>query len=115
MRTPKPISERRRAVRVDAELPIRVAHRGYEAEALTINFSNRGVYFYIDKEIPMMTKLDIGIRLPRSKKIIRAKGVVVRKEKNETSGGYFIAAYFSDMKPADRNTWEKFIQSRVQP
>lgn len=114
MRTPKPVLDRRRAVRVDTEFPFRIAHRSYETEAVTVNISTSGVYFCVDKDIPMMTKLDLGISLPKSKKIIRAKGIVVRKEKNENAGGYSIAATFSEIKPADRKALEKFIQSRVR-
>lgn len=115
MRIPKPISERRRAVRVDTELPFRVAHRSYELEAITVNLSSKGVYFRVEKDIPMMTKLHLAILLPGSSKALRAESVVVRKEKDERSGAYFIAAYFSEIKPADRRTLEQFIQSRVQP
>ena len=115
MKFPKPIQERRRAVRLDVELPFRIAHQDYEAEVVTINISHNGFCFRAEKDIPMMTKLNLGVSLPNSKKVIRVQGVVVRKEKDPRTGDFLLAAYISEIKATDQKTLEKFIQSRVRP
>ena len=115
MEIPKPIRDRRRAFRLDCELPFRIGREGYEAEVVTVNVSINGAYFRVGDDIPMMSKLTIRIALPNRKKHVLAKGVVVRKEKDENSGEFFIAVYFSEIKPSDQNSLEKFLQRRAKP
>ena len=115
MKIPKPIGDRRRAFRLNCELPFRIGHQGYESEVVSINLSYTGAYVKVSEDIPMMSKLAISISLPTQKKIIRVKGVVVRKIKDDNSGAYFIAVFFSDIKPADQDKLKKFIQSRAKP
>ena len=114
METPKRIRERRRALRLDCELPFRLGHEGYEAEVVSVNLSATGAYFRVSQDIPMMSKLNIGLALPKQKSILHIKGVVVRKEIDKNSGDFFIAVYFSEIKPLGRSKLKKFIQSRAK-
>ena len=118
-RIPKPIFERRRWVRIDETLPFKIGHRGYDIQAKTLNISMHGVMCLVDKDIPIMTQLEIALALPasgRSKKEqkVKAKGVVVRKEKDAASGKFFIAIYFLDISPKTRGILNKFIESRIR-
>ena len=111
--------ERRRSIRVDEKLPFKIGHDHYEIEAVTINISSQGVLCAVDRDIPMMTQLKVALSLPASAgmraKLLSAKGVVVRKEKGLSEGRFFLAIYFADIKSADREHLEKFIESRLAP
>ena len=115
MSTPKPIRERRRAVRITERLPFKVGHRGYAIQAVTQNISTSGAMCWVEEEIPMMTQLDVALSLPgafRARKV-RMKGVVVRKEKDAETGRFTLAIFFSDIQPQDRKKLEKFIERRL--
>lgn len=116
---PKAILERRRSIRVAESLPFKIGHHGYEIEAVTLNIGLHGAMCLVDKDIPMMTQLNIGLSLPSASgasgrvKKIRLKGVVVRKDRSPQTGRFCIAVFFSECKPADQKTLEKFILSRL--
>ena len=67
-----------------------------------------------------MTQLDIAFSLPvvvkfsSKEKIVKAKGVVVRKEEDAVSDKFFIAVYFSDIKPKDQKILNEFIAYRLK-
>ena len=119
MKTPKPVLDRRRSIRIDEKLPFKIGHQDYEAEVRTVNISCQGTLCIVDKDIPLMTQLKLALSLPSSRKgagghkTLAMKGVVVRKEKDVTGKQYFIAIFFSEIKPADRAFLEKFIESRL--
>ena len=118
MKTPKQVLDRRRSIRIDEKLPFTIGHEGYEAEAVTVNISSVGALCIVDKDIPLMTQLRVALSLPALKGISRKKtllmkGVVVRKDKDTARPRYFIGIYFSDIKPADREFLELFIQGRL--
>lgn len=116
MRTPKPILDRRRSVRVYETLPFKIGHAGYEAQAETINVSAHGALCVVDKNIPLMTQLAVALTLPLSPKrgkTIKLKGVVVRRDKDVDSERYFLAIFFSEVKPEDQETLHRFIESRL--
>ena len=120
MKIPKPVSERRRSVRIAEGIPFTIGRRNYETEvATTVNISAHGVLCLVEKDFPLMTQLKVMLSLPdahkkglRSPQVISMKGVVVRKEKNASGKNYLLAVYFSDIKPRDRHFLEKFIESR---
>jgi len=106
---------------VAESLPFKIGHHGYEIEAVTVNIGIHGAMCFVNKDIPVMTQLNIGLSLPtvsggspRPRKI-RLKGVVVRKEKMPAESRYCIAVFFSECKPADQKILEKFIYSRIAP
>ena len=68
----------------------------------------------VDRDIPLMSQLDIGLLLPAQKtgakpKTLRIKGVVVRKENDARTGRFLIAVYFSGISAADQKRLEQFI------
>ena len=121
MKTPKPILERRRSIRLAEALPFRIGHKDYEAEVRTQNISEHGALCIIDRNIPLMTQLAVALTLPvegkaKAKgkgKVLRMKGVVVRREKDPSSENYLLAIYFSEIKEPDRRALKRFIDSRL--
>ena len=118
MKIPKPVLDRRRSIRIAEKLPFKIGHGQYETEAETLNISGHGALYRVERDLPIMTQLKVALSLPSSRKgarakVISMKGVVVRKDKDALSQRYFIAVYFSDIQPADRQFLEKFIESRL--
>ena len=114
-------ADRRRSVRVFEEFPFVIGHEGYEIQARSVNISGNGVMCLVDRDIPLMTQLEIVFALPvavnfsSKEKIVKAKGVVVRKEEDAVSDKFFIAIYFSDIKPKDQKVLDEFIAYRLKP
>lgn len=118
MKIPKPVMERRRSIRIAEKLPFSIGRQGYEAEAVTMNISSTGVLCLVDKDFPLMTQFKLALTLPGNgraskAKVISMKGVLVRKDKDPSSGKHLFAIYFSDIKPADRLFLQKYIESRL--
>ncbi len=117
MKTPKPILDRRRSIRVDEKLPFKIGHEAFEAEAHTLNISAHGALCLVEKDIPIMTQIRVSLALPgkgKSKgKTIRLKAAVVRKERQSKDGPFLVALYFSDISTADREYLQKYIESRL--
>ena len=120
MGIPKKILERRRSVRIFEELPFVIGHQGYEVQAKSINISSHGVMCLLDRDIPLMTQLEIAFSLPvpvnysSKEKIIKTKGVVVRKERAAATDKFFIGIYFSEIKPKDQKVLNEFITYRLK-
>ena len=116
MKTPKPILERRRSVRLHEALPFRIGHADYEITAKTVNISAHGALCIVDKNIPLMTQLAVALTLPakgaKHGKTLRIKGVVVRREKDPSFERYFLGIYFSAIKSKDQDTLSRFIEGR---
>ena len=121
MKIPKPVSERRRSVRIAEGIPFTIGHRNYETEvATTVNISAHGALCLVERDFPLMTQLKVTLSLPdahkkglRSPQVISMKGVVVRKETIASDKSYLLAIYFSDIKPRDQHFLEKFIEGRL--
>ena len=116
MKTPKPIQDRRRAIRIEENLPFHIGHDQYEVEVRTVNISKSGVLCLTDKPIPLMTKLKIGLQLPGSARKasgFHAQGVVVRREPDPASDKFYIGIFFSDIAPKDLQLLEDYIDQRL--
>ena len=119
MKTPKQILERRKSIRIHETLPIRIGHEGFELEAHSVNISAHGAMCAVERDIPLMTRLKVAFQLPpygkgsSKKKQLKITGVVVRKEAMRQPGRFYIAVYFSDIKPADQALLNEFIGHRL--
>ena len=119
MKTPKPVLDRRRSIRIAEKLPFKIGHRSYETEATSVNISGQGALCIVSQDIPLMTQLQVALSLPSMRKgaarskTISMKGVVVRKDREIGGKQYFIAIFFSEIKPTHRGFLEKFIESRL--
>ncbi len=120
MKVPKSILNRRRAIRIAEILPFKIGHQGYDVKATTCNISSHGAMCVVEKDIPLMTQLNIGFSLPAAGKKdakareVQVRGVVVRKEKNAATGKFFIAIYFSDVKPRIQQALDTFIERQLK-
>jgi len=120
MKVPKSILDRRRATRIVEILPFKIGHQGYDVKATTCNISSHGAMCVVEKDIPLMTQLKIGFSLPAAGKKnakgreVQVRGVVVRKEKDPSTGKFFIAIYFSDVKPSTQQTLDAFIERQLK-
>ena len=120
MKTPKPVMERRRSIRIAEKLPFTIGHQDYEEEVVTVNISANGVLCLVKKDFPLMTQFKMALSLPavgrkgaRQGRTIPMKGVVVRKDRDALSKLFLLAIFVSDIKPVDRIFLEKFIESRL--
>ncbi|MBI2095667.1 MAG: PilZ domain-containing protein [Candidatus Omnitrophica bacterium] len=119
MRTPRPIRERRASVRVVDSLSFKIGHEDYQTEARTLNISSHGAMCLVPSDIPMMTQLKVAFVLPFSKEAgtrtrqIKAKGVVVRKEKDVDSDRALIAIYFTQIRETDQKALDRYIRNRL--
>lgn len=115
MKTPKPILERRRSVRVPENLPFRLGHEDFEIEGMTLNVGAHGILCSVDKDLPLMTKVSIGLSLHLNGRphAIRTKGVVVRKTRDPRGERFHVAIFFSDLKPKDADTLRDYIDQRL--
>ncbi len=120
MKIPKPILERRHSIRIEESLPFKIGHHGYDIQATTLNISSRGVMCLVDRDIPLMTQLEIGLSIPgistkgSKPRQLLTKGVVVRKEKDPRTGKFLIGIYFSDLKEKQLELLLKFIEHRLK-
>lgn len=120
MKIPRRILERRRSVRIEESLPFKIGHENYETEAKTLNISDHGAMCEVERDIPIMTQLKVGLTLPASvstrakPQTIRAKGVVVRKAEDAANGKFYIAVYFSDISEKDQKTLQDYIDRRLK-
>ena len=119
MKIPKSIAERRASIRIEEKLPFKIGHEGFETEAVTLNISQTGAMCLAKEGIPLMTQMKVAIPLPQEtkssskQKIIRAKGVVVRNEMDPHTGQFFIAIFFSEIKPPHQKILRQFIRHRL--
>ena len=105
--------ERRAGFRIQESLPFKIGHQGYDIEAETVNISVNGAMCRVERDIPAMTQLSVGLKLS-SAKTISAKGVVVRSQKDPRSTDYLIAIYFNDIRSKDQNFLQDYIASRMK-
>ena len=117
MKTPKSILERRRSIRIDEALPFKIGHAEFEIAAQTVNISLHGALCVVEKSLPLMTQLAVGLTLPtvgsKRGKTLHIKGVVVRRDKEAQSERYVTAIFFSDIKKEDQETLSRFITDRL--
>ena len=120
MKVPRSVLERRRAIRIAEIPPFKIGHQGYDIQATTCNISSHGAMCVIEKDIPLMTQLNIGFSLPPAGKKsakgldVKVHGVVVRKEKDPSTGRFFIAIYFSDVNPKTQQALNAFIERQLK-
>lgn len=116
-------AERRGAVRIPAKLAMEIQiSDGGSSKVESINVSANGVYFISTTYIPVLTRLDITLDLPKSGQksahgqSVLCSGVVVRTEPETESPNvaeYEIACYFTSINNSDKETLETYILKQV--
>lgn len=113
-----PFEERRKYPRIAGSIPCQVSIGSSVLTAQTKNLSCGGILCELPQPIPLMSKLEIVLRLPAafvpgsSATWVRCVGVVVRQQHQTSLEGwpsYLIAIYFSEIDPDDRRRIAEFI------
>lgn len=116
--------ERRVHPRIKENIPVSISSEGYNIITQTKDLSCAGAYCWIDKEIALMTKLQIIMKIPntidenKEPKKIKCEGVVVRTEisvnvDNSVKPGYNIAVYFTNIDQKAKDSIAEFIVLRM--
>lgn len=100
------VMERRKARRINIDLPVVIEGSDNETCGRALNISKNGVYFEMPRFMELMTKLRMGLSLPRvdspdgDENIVSFDGVVVRVEPEKEEPGtktYRIAVFFTNL------------------
>jgi hypothetical protein len=118
--------ERRRSVRVDAQVALKLSgvDETFPAESITtesINVGAEGVYCQVGHFISPLTKLQVTMVLPvKSRKgqvkneVVKTQAVVVRcQPSGSETGGYRIACFFTGLDSATRGVLEDYIRQHA--
>ena len=112
-----PFPERRKYPRVFESVPCELAVGPSSWVTQAKNLSCGGVLCLLSVALPLMTKLEVTLRLPKVgqggvPEAIRCIGVVVRQEPDPTPGAspsFQTAIYFSDLEQEDRRRIAEFV------
>ena len=114
--------ERRKARRVDIDLPVVIEGSGGEVCGRALNISKNGVYFEMPRYMELMTKLRMGLSIPqpanpdRDENIVSFDGVVVRvepeKEEPDTKS-YRIAVFFTYLPESSSEILDTYINKML--
>jgi c-di-GMP-binding flagellar brake protein YcgR len=114
--------ERRRAVRVDAQLSLQVHLPLSEGptEVETINVSSAGMYFRSPEFVEPMTKLELTFDLPIGEEdvaTVECEGIVVRTQPELPDGevaAYEVAVFFTTIDERSHESLERYLESRLR-
>lgn len=112
--------ERRRHLRVESNVPLKIASEEGDILTETKNISCSGAFCRIGRRLEPMTKLQVHLLLPLQKsdklmtKKISCQGVVVRVQAAEGQDCYDTAIFFNDIAPKDTLAISDFIDSMLE-
>ena len=116
----QPTPERRRAPRLEHNIPLKLSSADVELVTETKNLSSSGAYCRLNKHIEPMTKLKIHLLLPVKKnnrmttRKISCQGVVVRSEAVAGQDYFNTAIFFSDLSVKDTQTLKDFVDVMLE-
>ena len=109
--------ERRKAVRVDTNLPLAITGEPGGAEGRTINISTNGVLFQSPKFMDVLTKVRLELVIPPrggdKGQHITCDGVVVRvdpEQEDPAESEYRIAVFFTYMSKSSQEMLARYIK-----
>lgn len=110
--------DRRRFQRVSKNVAIKLKDREVDFVTETKNISCIGAYCNVDSYIPILTKLNITLLLPKGPKSKRPKhitcqGTVVRIEHSNDpleNNKYNIAIYFNEISKSDMKIIDEYVK-----
>lgn len=105
------LPERRRFIRIDTPLKVKIHTEGRIDEVVTKNISPIGMRFEIGKEIKDINKLDLSLYIPTSEAPIRLKGRVVwqRRTSLEDNAPYDVGLEITDIEDKNKNMFLKYL------
>jgi c-di-GMP-binding flagellar brake protein YcgR len=111
--------EKRRHLRGDYKVPVKISGEHGDILTETKNISASGAFCLMSQRLEPMTKLRVHLLLPVNKnskittKRITCQGVVVRS--HGPQGDYYnTAIFFSDIAPKDSRTINDFVESLME-
>lgn len=113
------MKERRKATRIETNLPIAISGAPEEAEGRTINISTNGVYFESPRIIEPLTKVRMELMVPVIKNGMETEmgvifdGIVVRVRPEKTPPDkvrYRIAVFFTNVPKASQEVLDRYIK-----
>jgi hypothetical protein len=115
--------DRRRFARAAKNLAIKLEDKEVDFVTETKNISCIGAYCQIDTYLPILTKLNITLLLPKDKnsktpKHISCEGTVVRIEKCADSlepNKYNVAVYFNQINKSDMKLIDRYVKTHLDP
>lgn len=114
------IQERRKYLRAQKHLPLKLADKAFDIITETADISSAGIYCRVTRLLPVMSKIEVIMLVPvkgngRHTKKIKARGVVVRTEpvilRDTDKAHYNVAIFFTDMSKKDQKAIETYIDS----
>jgi len=112
-------TERRRAPRIaDEGLSLKVKGGDFDIMTHTLNISASGIYCKVEKELPLMSRVQLMLMIPDSAKDgkgnvgVEVDGVVVRQHPVIIDGRvkhYDIAIFFENLSPKHRDMISAYI------
>ena len=112
--------ERRRAPRLEHNVPLKLSSVDVEIVTETKNLSSSGAYCRVNKFIEPMTKLKIHLLLPVKKnnrmttRKVSCQGIVVRSEAVAGHDYFNTAIFFSDLSVKDSQSLKDFVDSMLE-
>ena len=109
--------ERRRWPRAEADWPIKLSLADGEHEARVRDVSRAGVCFFLDRPIPLMTRVRVDLELPveDGRRYITGDGAVVRCEKiSARLDHYEIAVFLQHMADPDAEALQRYVATVKQ-
>ncbi len=118
------MEERRKYPRLEKNLPIKLKQdpdKDFDISTETTNISANGAYCAVNEAIEPMTKLKLVLLAPIHKakikkvKKIDCRGVVVRKERDESNKKfpYRIGIFFNEIDNQDRKFLRSYVNSSL--
>ncbi len=112
--------ERRTFPRItDEGLSLKLNTGDFDTITHTLNLSASGIYCKVDKEIPLMSRVNLMLMLPGATKddkiALEVSGVVVREHPVIIDGAtkhYDVAIFFEDLSPKNREIILSYISNR---
>ncbi|MDD5495548.1 MAG: PilZ domain-containing protein [Candidatus Omnitrophica bacterium] len=116
-------TERRSFPRIaDSGLSLKLHSGDFDAITHTLNISASGIYCKLDKEIPLMSRVNLVLMLPDSPKNedapkkIEVSGVVVREHPVIIDGKtkhFDVAIFFEDLSQKQRDMISGYISRKI--
>ena len=105
------LPERRRFIRIDTPLRVKIHAEGNVNEVVTKNISPIGMRFEIGKEIKNSDDLDLSLYIPTSESPIRLKGRIVwqRKTSLEDNSPYDVGLEIIEIEDKNKNLFLKYL------
>ncbi|MFH0877602.1 MAG: PilZ domain-containing protein [Candidatus Omnitrophota bacterium] len=118
---PQNPQERRRHLRVDKNIAIKLKDKSIDFVTETKNISCIGAYCRVETYVPILTKLKITLLIPRSKRAKNAKhiaceGTVVRVQRASDPlqpNAHDIAIYFNQISKGDMKAIDEYVKNHL--